>query len=79
MNIIKCVLVLFLNVFLIISTIYLECNVSNLIYQSHLILTELFQHNLMNVFYLTACHLYQVMMTLHFLSDVANDAESMQK
>ena len=48
-------------------------------YQSSLILTELFQHNLMNVSYLTACYLYQVMMTLHFLNDVANDAESTQK
>ena len=36
------------------------------IYQSPLILTELFQHNLINVSYLTACYLYQVMMTLHF-------------
>ena len=26
-----------------------------------------------------ACCLYQVMMTLHFLNDVANDAESTQK
>ena len=49
------------------------------VYQSTLILTELFQHNLINVSYLTACHLYQVMMTLHFLNDVANDAESTQK
>ena len=46
------------------------------LYQSPLILTELFQHNLINVSYLTACYLYQVMMTLHFLNDVANDAES---
>ena len=44
-----------------------------------LILTELFQHNLINVSYLMACYLYQVMMTLHFLYDVANDAESTQK
>ena len=51
----------------------------NSIYQSPLILTELFQHNLINVSYLTACYLYQVMMTLHFLNDVANDAESTQK
>ena len=36
------------------------------IYQSPLILTELFKHNLINVIYLTAFHLYQVMMTLHF-------------
>ena len=43
-----------------------------------LILTELFQHNLINVSYLTACYFYQVMMTLHFLNDVANDAESLQ-
>ena len=34
---------------------------------------------LMNVVYLTACCLYQVMMTLHFFIDVANDAESTQK
>ena len=45
-------------------------------YQSPLILTGLFQHKLINVSYLTACYLYQVMMTLHFLNDVANDAES---
>ena len=45
------------------------------IYQSPLIVSELFQHNLINVSYLTACYLYQVMMTLHFLNDVANDAE----
>ena len=51
----------------------------NSLYQSLLILTELFQHNLINVSYLTACYLYQVMMTLHFLNDVANDAESTQK
>ena len=44
------------------------------IYQSPLILTELFQHNLINGSYLTACYLYQVMMTLHFLNDDANDA-----
>ena len=49
------------------------------IYQSPLTLTELFQHNLINISYLTACNLYQVMMTLHFLNDVANDAESTQK
>ena len=48
-------------------------------YQSPLILTELFQHNLIKVSYLTACYLYQVMMTLHFLNDVAYDAESTQK
>ena len=45
-------------------------------YPSPLIFTELFQHNLINISYLTACYLYQVMMTLHFLNDVANDAES---
>ena len=49
------------------------------IYQSPLILTELFQHNLINDSYLTACYLYQVMVILHFLNDVANDAESTQK
>ena len=49
------------------------------VYQSPLILTELFQHNLINVSYLTACYLYRVMMMLHFLNDVANDAESTQK
>ena len=48
-------------------------------YQSPLISTELFQHNLINVSYLMACYLYQVMMTLHFLNDVANDTESTQK
>ena len=48
------------------------------IYQSRLILTALFQHDLINVSYLTACYLYQVMMTLFFLNDVANDAESTQ-
>ena len=32
-----------------------------------------------NQTYLTACYLYQVMMTLHILNDVANDAESTQK
>ena len=48
-------------------------------YQSPLILTELFQQNLINVSYLMACYLYQVMMTLHFLNDDANDAESTQK
>ena len=47
-------------------------------YQSPLILTESFEHNLINVSYLTACYLYQVMMALHFLRDVANDAESTQ-
>ena len=45
-------------------------------YQSLLILTELFQHSLINVSYLTACYLYQGMMTLHFLNDVAYGAES---
>ena len=34
---------------------------------------------LINVVYLTACCLYQVMMTLHSLNDVANDAESTYK
>ena len=52
--------------------------IAKLIY-SHPLLTEFFQHNLINVSYLTACYLYQVMMTLHFLNDVANDAESTQK
>ena len=49
------------------------------IYQSPLILTALFQHNLINVSYLTACYLYQVMMTFALLNDVANDAETTQK
>ena len=48
------------------------------IYQSPQILTELFQHDLMNVSYLTACYLYQVMMTSHLLNDVAYDAVSTQ-
>ena len=47
-------------------------------YQSPLILTELLQHSLINVSHLTACDLYQVIMTLLFLNDVANDAESTQ-
>ena len=50
----------------------------NPFYQSPLVLTELFQHNLINVSYLTACYLHQVMMTLHLLDDVPNDAESTQ-
>ena len=49
-----------------------------IIYQSPLILTELLEHNLINVSYLTACYLYQVIMTLHFLNDVAYDAELTQ-
>ena len=40
---------------------------------------SIFQHNLINVSYLTAGYLYQIMMTLHFLNDVANDAESTYK
>ena len=59
--------------------IYRISCIYNQLYQSTLILTELLQHNLINVSYLTACYLYQVMMTLHFLNDVANDAESTQK
>ena len=47
-------------------------------YQSRLILTALFQHDLIKVSYLTVCYLYQVMITLHFLNDVTNDAESTQ-
>ena len=38
-------------------------------YQLPLILTELFQHNIINISSLTACSLYQVMMMLHFLND----------
>ena len=49
------------------------------IYQPPLKLTELFQHNLINVSYLMACYLYQVRMTLHCLIDVAYNAESTQK
>ena len=67
----------------IVSMLFLAISLfkSHLIssYQSLLILTELFQHNLINVSYLTACYLYQVMMALHFLNDAANDAESTQK
>ena len=48
-------------------------------YQSPEILTELLEHNLINVSYLTTCYLYQVMMTMHFMNDVADDAESTQK
>ena len=58
---------------------YIKFGMVNCIYQSTLILTELFQHNLINVSYLTACYLYQVMISLHFLNDVANDAESTLK
>ena len=50
-----------------------------IIYQSPLILTELVQHNLINVSYLMVCYLKKVMMTLHFLNDVANDTDSTQK
>ena len=49
------------------------------IYQSPLILTELYQHNLINVSYLMACYLYQVMMTLHFLNDFADAVELTQE
>ena len=72
----------------ILILVYMLLNVRNginfkypsiVIYQSPLILTESFQHNLINVSYLTACYLYQVMMTLHFFNNVANDAESTQK
>ena len=62
-----------------IAGVDFSCYSSTLFYQSPLILTELIQHNLINVSYLTACYLYQFMMTLHFLNDVANDAESTQK
>ena len=34
---------------------------------------------LINMVYLTGMCIYQDMMTLHFLNDVANDAESTQK
>ena len=51
---------------------------NNYYYQSPLILAELFQHDLINVSYLTARYLYQVMMTLHFLNDVAYGNESTQ-
>ena len=70
-----------LNVLLNIDNPYFEQIVSQIypFFQSALILTELSQHNLINVSYLTACYLYQVMMTLHFLNDVANDTESTQK
>ena len=49
------------------------------LYQLPLILAELFHHNLINVSYLMACYLYQVMITLHFLNDVSSDDESTQK
>ena len=54
-------------------------NISIELYQSPLILTKLFQHMLINVSYLTACYLYQVIMTLHFLNAVSYDALSTQK
>ena len=62
-----------------LSLAHLQIKINNIsieLYQSPLILTKLFQHNLINVSYLTACYLYQVMMTLHFLNDVAYDALS---
>ena len=40
MNIIKCVLELFLNVFLIISKTYLEYNVSHLIYGTYVLIPK---------------------------------------
>ena len=55
-----------------------DLNMIKNMYLSPLMLTELFQHILINVSYLTACYLYQVMMTLHFLNDVAYDTESTQ-
>ena len=61
--------------FLALFTVYLFLQLIRF-YQSFLILTALFQYDLINVSYLTACYLYQVMMTLYFLNDVANDAES---
>ena len=51
-----------------LQIIFISSYSYNNFYQSPLILTELFQHNLINVSYL-ACYLYQVMMTLHFLND----------
>ena len=69
-----------LQLFKLLSSLF--CFGSNEIntcfYQIPLISTELFQHNLINVSYLMACYLYQVMMTLYFLNDFANDAESTQ-
>ena len=62
-----------------VKLVSLYLGIHKMIYQSSLILTELFQHDLINVSYLMACYLYQVMMTLHFLNDVAYDAESIQK
>ena len=62
-----------------VKLVFLYLGIDKMIYQSSLILTELFQHDLINVSYLTACYLYQVMMTLQFLNDVAYDAESTQK
>ena len=44
-------------------------------YQLPLVINCIVARCLINVVYLTACCLYQVMMTLHFLNDVANDAE----
>ena len=47
---------------------------NNEIYQSPLILPELFQHNLVSVSYLISGH-----DDIAILNDVANDAESTQK
>ena len=43
----------------------------NVYYQSPLLLTELFQHSLINVSYLRACYLYQGMLPLSGHDDVA--------
>ena len=44
-----------------------------------LILTAFMQVDLINVAYLTACVIYQVIMTFHFLNDAVNDVESTRK
>ena len=66
------------RILLHLISVYLHFCLYKTIYQSPLMLTELFQHDLINFSYLTACYLYQVMMTLHFFNDVAYDAESTQ-
>ena len=56
----------------------LPCHASLRKYYDHLlfkgnykyaILTALFQHDLINVVYLTACYLYQAMVTMHFMNE----------
>ena len=62
---------------LLVCYLSLRAEYSNLSVTSHINCTV--ACCLINVGYLTGMCLYQVMMTLHFLNDVANGAESTQK